>query len=756
MFVSAHAASQKPSRLGLAVGQSISIDNAIAVVAVKSANDIAVALAEKLGGSEPNFVTMMNAKAAQLGMRNTHYANASGLTDPTNVTTARDLTILALALIHNHPRFYRYFGERDFIWQRQDLINHNHLLGKMVGLDGIKTGYTLDSGFTLAASAQRGDRRLIAVVLGEPSLVVRNRDASALLEAGFSLLDRRMLGQQETVASMLPALNHSALRIEPAIEQGASDEASVAPGPILPRAAMRQHRVVQPHQEDRHRESRPRASRQTCFGAWTEGQGQGRAQTRGAPQDPSLRSAGGEAPRLAHRFRCPPGKRAMFAERLPDTRTLLRIAAVAAGVGAVVAGATLFLTAAPIVPRAPVRAAIPALPIWSPTALRQLLHVVESSREEGLHPADYRRDTLATLVREAAHGRAVDALAEGAARSLAHDYAGGRVARRKRVDWHVAPPVALATLDADLDAAVRSDRVDAYLHALLPSDARYVALRTALRDAPPQDAPHIRASMERWRWMPRTLGSDYVFVNVPSYRVALYRGDSIVTQHDVVVGAPATPTPLLNASIQSIVINPWWTLPPTVLREGKGKRYSSARGFVYQTIGGKAFVRQKPGPMNALGRVKINMPNPYAIYLHDTPAKWGFAKTDRALSHGCIRVKDIADFAARIGDTAAVDTALGGTATQTLHVGRTLPVYIVYFTAAPDADGTVTHAARSLRPRFGSRRRARRRGAQGADSVADWLRLRVRDRKRTKSGINDEPCYHAFRSSANSRNHICL
>jgi D-alanyl-D-alanine carboxypeptidase len=222
--VSRHAASMQPSRLGLAVGQSISVDNAISVVAVKSANDIAVALAEKLGGSEPNFVAMMNAKAQQLGMRNTHYANACGLTDATNITTARDLAILGVALVHDHPRFYRYFSERNFVWNRANMVNHNHLLGKMAGLDGIKTGYTVDSGFTLAASAQRGNRRLIAVVLGEPSIVQRNRDASDLLEAGFSVLDRRGLGQAVTVASVLPTLNHTALRLENAIEQGDSDE----------------------------------------------------------------------------------------------------------------------------------------------------------------------------------------------------------------------------------------------------------------------------------------------------------------------------------------------------------------------------------------------------------------------------------------------------------------------------------------------------------------------------------------------------
>ncbi len=244
VFVSRHAAAQQPSRLGLAVGQSISVDNAISVVAVKSANDIAVALAEKLGGSEPAFVDMMNAKARLLGMRNTHYANASGLTDSTNVTTARDLAILSVALIRDHPRFYRYFGERDFVWQRSTLINHNHLLGKMAGLDGIKTGYTVDSGFTLAASAQRGDRRLIAVVLGEPSLNERNRDAAALLEAGFSVLDRRAVGQTVTVASVLPTLDHPALRIEPPVEQGAADD-SDRPAPA------RRHHAVAPRRHVR-------------------------------------------------------------------------------------------------------------------------------------------------------------------------------------------------------------------------------------------------------------------------------------------------------------------------------------------------------------------------------------------------------------------------------------------------------------------------------------------------------------------------
>jgi murein L,D-transpeptidase YcbB/YkuD len=166
-------------------------------------------------------------------------------------------------------------------------------------------------------------------------------------------------------------------------------------------------------------------------------------------------------------------------------------------------------------------------------------------------------------------------------------------------------------------------------------------------------------------------------------------GDTAVATHVVVVGAPKTPTPMLSAAIGSIIVNPWWTLPPTVLREGAGKHYAAARGFTYVTIGGKAYVRQKPGPANALGRMKIDMPNPYAIYLHDTPAKWGFAKSERALSHGCIRVQGIASLAGALTAPDTISDAMADLTTHTLPIRKSVPVYIVYFTAAPDADGKV-------------------------------------------------------------------
>jgi D-alanyl-D-alanine carboxypeptidase len=214
VVISRHAASQKPSRLGLAPGRSLSVEDAIQVVAVKSANDIAVALAEKIGGTEENFARLMTQKARALGMRQTMFANASGLPDPAHFTSARDIAILSTALLRNHADKYHYFSEQSFAYGNQRMANHNHLLGNVVGLDGIKTGYTVDSGFTLAASAIRGGQRLIAVVLGAPTSLSRNRDITALLNAGFTALQIRAGGRPGDLMALLAshgfALNRNA------------------------------------------------------------------------------------------------------------------------------------------------------------------------------------------------------------------------------------------------------------------------------------------------------------------------------------------------------------------------------------------------------------------------------------------------------------------------------------------------------------------------------------------------------------------
>lgn len=185
VVMSRHAAGQQPSRLGIAPGGSISVEEAIRAIVVDSANDVAVALAERIGGSEQRFATLMTDKAQALGMSDTRYANATGLTNRGNRTTAHDIATLSIAMLRHHRERYDYFATRDFRWRGRRILNHNHLLGKVAGVDGIKTGYTVDAGFNLVASARRGGNRLIAIVMGAPSLTVRDRQVAELIDRGF-------------------------------------------------------------------------------------------------------------------------------------------------------------------------------------------------------------------------------------------------------------------------------------------------------------------------------------------------------------------------------------------------------------------------------------------------------------------------------------------------------------------------------------------------------------------------------------------
>jgi D-alanyl-D-alanine carboxypeptidase len=173
--ISEHAAAQEPSKLGLAPGDSISVEDAIKAVVTRSANDVAVAVAEAVGRTESNFADMMTRKAHALGMTNTLYRNASGLPNDEQVTTAHDLTILGRSLEERFPRYFRYFSTTQFDFDGEVIGNHNHLLGRIDGVDGIKTGYTRASGFNLLTSVHRDGRSLIAVVMGGRSAARRDR-----------------------------------------------------------------------------------------------------------------------------------------------------------------------------------------------------------------------------------------------------------------------------------------------------------------------------------------------------------------------------------------------------------------------------------------------------------------------------------------------------------------------------------------------------------------------------------------------------
>ncbi|MCB1532042.1 MAG: D-alanyl-D-alanine carboxypeptidase [Alphaproteobacteria bacterium] len=185
VYISNHAASMVPSKLGLAAGSTIRVQDAIYALVTKSANDIAVALAEHLGRSEKNFAYMMTRRAHDLGMANTTFRNASGLHDPRQISSARDMAILARVIIQDYPSYYRYFSRRNFTYAGHTYRNHNRLMESYSGMDGMKTGYIQASGFNLVGSAVRGNRRLIGVVFGGRTAASRNAHMATLLDEGF-------------------------------------------------------------------------------------------------------------------------------------------------------------------------------------------------------------------------------------------------------------------------------------------------------------------------------------------------------------------------------------------------------------------------------------------------------------------------------------------------------------------------------------------------------------------------------------------
>jgi D-alanyl-D-alanine carboxypeptidase len=188
LVVSEMAASRAPSKLGLVPGDSVPVRDLILGVVTRSANDAASVLAEGLAGSEANFARYMNWKARQLGMQHTWYQNASGLPNPEQRTTARDIARLALALYHQFPREYRYFSTREFDFRGEIVRGHDHLLEWYPGADGIKTGFVNASGFNLATSAVRDGHRLIGVIMGGRSAHSRDEQMASLLDQGFAVL----------------------------------------------------------------------------------------------------------------------------------------------------------------------------------------------------------------------------------------------------------------------------------------------------------------------------------------------------------------------------------------------------------------------------------------------------------------------------------------------------------------------------------------------------------------------------------------
>jgi L,D-transpeptidase YcbB len=370
---------------------------------------------------------------------------------------------------------------------------------------------------------------------------------------------------------------------------------------------------------------------------------------------------------------------------------------------------------------------------WTSESLFQLKAVAAAATQEGLPSERAALDELerfeAGAESDSVSARQVDIAAEALFTSLARSFAQGAVdPARADANWAIEtpPPPDLAALQA---ARANGGDVRTLLHDLLPSNDEYLALRAKLAriKAEPANAVDsegrtrearvetLRANLERWRWLPRNMPMSRVEVRLPPAEVLMHREAIRASRHTAIIGARETQTPSFAAEIRSITINPSWTPPQAIVRNELLPRFrrdpaaATRQGFDAIDANGAVVdstrvdwaarpfpygLRQRPGPSNALGRLRFDLPNDFAIYLHDTPNRALFGEERRLFSHGCIRVDDPVGLAENVLQREAwtrdaIQTAIDTGISQTITVEDPLPVFVLYLTATLDEDGEV-------------------------------------------------------------------
>jgi L,D-transpeptidase YcbB len=376
-----------------------------------------------------------------------------------------------------------------------------------------------------------------------------------------------------------------------------------------------------------------------------------------------------------------------------------------------------------------------------------LLDRLAHAGEEGLDPDDYAAAATPPASKDEKDLADAEWRLSAAVISYARDARGARVAPG-RISSLITPKLALPDAQTVLGTLSRAQDASAALEAFNPRGDGYLNLRMALASlrakmgvrspatsdgaanaelasvapemlkgrhgsAVDQGGPRvvsalslkrveadIIANMERWRWLPPDLGERYILVNVPEFTLR-YVNNGVLTHHArVIVGKPATPTPLFSADMKFLVVNPSWYVPPSILKKeflpklAEDPLYAERQGYEVVQHGDRISIRQPPGERNALGRIKFMFPNDHAVYLHDTPTRNLFAQSERAFSHGCVRVEQpfrLAEYV--LNDEASwpqrrIEKMVGG-GERTINLTQQLPVHLAYFTLAADADGTL-------------------------------------------------------------------
>ena len=344
---------------------------------------------------------------------------------------------------------------------------------------------------------------------------------------------------------------------------------------------------------------------------------------------------------------------------------------------------------------------------WTLADAQALLTTIGYIGKEGLIPADYQPAALKAAIAKG-EGDALDAQASRTFGWLIEDLRDGRTPMPARVQWFAVDPDQDVMPTSQVMAQALSEHdVPGVVAKLAPTNPDYAALKAEL-NATPMAAKErralIQANMDRWRWLVRDMGTVYLLTNIPEFQLRLVVKNKILRTYKTVVGKPGrTATPQLAETVSAVVFNPTWTVPQSIVKgEGLGAKVLAnprwAANNHYKgtkNADGTITVVQQPGPSNALGLMKIDMPNPHAIYLHDTPSKQYFDADVRAFSHGCIRTEravelgmTMAILGAQMPAADAAELSRAGLYKK-VPMTRTFPVYLTYFTFARSIDGTL-------------------------------------------------------------------
>ncbi len=347
----------------------------------------------------------------------------------------------------------------------------------------------------------------------------------------------------------------------------------------------------------------------------------------------------------------------------------------------------------------------PLLQAWTVAHATRLVAVIEGIGAEGLDSKDYDLEPLKVAL-ASGPSKELNELASQSFVWLVEDLRDGRTPMDAREQWFVVDP------DRDLypagkimAEALASGDIAGTLAKLNPTHPDYAKLKTELAatsDGQTAKRKLIRANMDRWRWLQRDLGSQYLITNVPEFQLRLTVKNRIISTYRTIVGKPGrTATPQLAEMVEGVVFNPTWTVPQSIVKgEGLGARalanpaWAKRNGYV-ATKGANGYITvvQQPGPGNSLGQMKLEMPNAHAIFFHDTPSRHLFGADFRALSHGCVRTERALELAmtmAILGKGATKDEAVAistsGKYTKVM-LEKQWPAYITYFTMASDING---------------------------------------------------------------------